>query len=92
MRLLVTLILAAVFVATPAFAWNDNDPYDSSGNPNYRYQGYSGQEYQYDLSNLRDQILYKVDYNAQLRDAINLSPRISLDREMGQYGGGAKWW
>jgi len=91
MKKLITLLLAISFVATPAFAWNDDDPYDSSGNPNYRYKSYTGQKYQYDLSNPSDKLRYDVDPSAQLRDSINPSPRIDLDRDMGQYGGGAKW-
>ena len=89
------LLIFSVSIAT---AWEDSDdsyygdePYDKYGNPNYRYEGISGQRYQYDLSNPSDQIRYEVDPGAQLRDEINPSPRIELDRDMDQYGGGAEW-
>jgi hypothetical protein len=53
------------------------------------YRGSSGALYNYDLSNPSDQLRYSVDPGAQLRDSINVDPRIELDRSLGQYGGGA---
>jgi hypothetical protein len=52
------------------------------------YRGSSGALYQYDLSKPTDQLRYGVDPGAQLRDSINVDPRIELDRSLGQYGGG----
>jgi hypothetical protein len=56
---------------------------DSSG-----YQGSSGSNYQYDMSNPNDRNSYSIDLDAQRRDQMNLDPGRSLDRGMGQYGGG----
>ena len=52
------------------------------------YHSSSGTRYKYDLSNPSDQALYEADAAAQARDSAN--PRVQLDREMGQYGGGAE--
>jgi hypothetical protein len=51
------------------------------------YQGSSGAQYRYDLSNPGDQLMYSVDPGAQLNDSIN--PNVQLDRSLGEYGGGA---
>ncbi len=77
-------------------AFNDDDgynqePYDQQGNPNYRYEGSSGERYQYDLSDPSDQLEYSVDPDAQLRDSINPDPRIDIDRRLGEQGGGGKF-
>lgn len=82
-----------IFVASGnAFGWGyDDDPCDSSGNPNYRYEGMSGQRYQYDLSDPVDRLDYKYDFDAQLRDRINPDPGIRMDQRMRQYGGGSEW-
>jgi len=90
MRLIITLILAVTFIVTPAFAWDD-DPYGSNGESEYKYEGYSGQRYKYDLSDPSDRLEYQVDPEAQMMDRINPSPLIELDRNSGQYGGGAEW-
>jgi hypothetical protein len=39
--------------------------------------------YQYDLSNPSDQLRYSVDPGAQLRDSINVEPRVEIDRSFG---------
>lgn len=56
---------------------------DSNG-----YEGSSGSRYQYDLSNPSDRNRYGIDLDAQRRDQMSLDPGRSLDRGMGQYGGG----
>lgn len=87
------VILALAFsLASSALAWNyDTEPYDRAGEPNYRYEGMSGQNYQYDLSDPGDRMDYQMDLDAQMRDRINPSPGIDLDQQMNQYGGGADW-
>ena len=54
------------------------------------YQGSSGALYRYDLSSPSDQLRYSVDPQAQLRDSINVDPRVGIDRSLGQYGGGVE--
>ena len=56
-------------------------------NKEYPYESSTGQRYEYDLSNPADRARYRVDPAAQARDRVN--PRVKLDRNMGQYGGGA---
>lgn len=91
LRMLVILLCLIVFTL-PVAAWDYSDePYDSYGNPQYRYEGSSGTKYQYDLSDPCDRLDYKLDLDAQMRDRINPDPRILLDRNLGEYGGGAKW-
>jgi hypothetical protein len=53
-----------------------------------RYQGSFGTRYKYDLSRPSDQFRYQMDPGAQLRDQIQIDPRVDLDRSLGQYGGG----
>jgi hypothetical protein len=80
---------AAVMFVSTTFAWDNlNEPYDSRGNPNYRYEGSSGKKYQYDLSNPGDRLRYSVDPAAQLRDRIDPDPRRRIDRGLNQHGGG----
>ena len=52
------------------------------------YQGSSGSNYQYDLNNPSDRNSYSIDLDAQRRDRMSSDPGRSLDRGMGQYGGG----
>ena len=52
------------------------------------YSGHSGNRYQYDLSKPGDRIRYSTDLSAQGRDSRSLNLRRSLDRGLGQYGGG----
>ena len=88
------ILLGLVFLSTlgqlGAADRKIDGPYDNQGNPNYRYQGPTGTQYQYDLSRPQDQIRYEVDPRAQLRDSISVDPRRDLDRDLGRYGGGAK--
>lgn len=56
-------------------------------NKEYPYESSTGQRYEYDLSNPADRARYRVDPAAQARDRVN--PRVKLDRNIGQYGGGA---
>ncbi|MGO9019184.1 MAG: hypothetical protein ACLQVJ_12640 [Syntrophobacteraceae bacterium] len=88
---IVVFCVASMPILTLAWRGDDyNESYDRQGQPNYRYRRYSGKEYQYDLSKPQDRIRYETDPSAQIRDEINVDPRIELDRELGQYGGGAK--
>ena len=59
------------------------------GNGNSAYQGSSGQQYQYDMSNANDRISYSTDLDAQRRDSYNSgNPNTFIDKSTGQYGGG----
>lgn len=60
----------------------------SDGRNKYKYKGFSGQRYQYDLSNPTDQLQYDMDINAQMKDSMNISPNTDMDRDMGQSGAG----
>ena len=58
-----------------------------SGGSNY--EGSSGQQYQYDMSNANDRINYSTDLDAQRRDSYNSgNPNTFIDKSTGQYGGG----
>jgi len=94
-KLLFSIVVFCVALTSIlTLAWSqygfDQERYDSQGQPNYRYRGSSGKEYQYDLSRPQDELRYELDLGAQMRDQLNVDPRIELDRELGQYGGGAK--
>lgn len=52
------------------------------------YKGSSGSNYQYDMNNPSDRNSYSIDLNAQRRDQMSLDSGKSLDKGMGQYGGG----
>ena len=92
------LILAAVlFIPAASLAggnlydrYDQNDPYKRNGDPDYRYRGSTGTQYRYDLSKPIDRMRYQTDVNAQMRDSLNVDPRVGLDRSMGQYGGGIR--
>ena len=66
----------------------------SSSNDDNSYQGSSGQQYQYDMSNGNDRISYSTDIDAQQRDMqSNMQQGSSYqntqqDQSIGQYGGG----
>jgi len=66
-----------------------NNGYGNNTTNDYKYESNTGTKYKYDLSKPSDRLRYEVDPSAQLRDSIN--PRVDLDRDMGQYGGGSKW-
>ncbi len=86
------IILLGLCLNTPSIADDfQTEPYDQYGNPNYRYEGPTGKRYQYDLNNPSDQIQYEIDVGAQLRDEINPDPRIQIDQDLGQFGGGAEY-
>lgn len=63
-----------------------SDGYSDSSDDR-RYTAASGTQYKYDLSNPSDLMRYRADAAAQMRDSIN--PRVRMDRNMGQYGGGS---
>ena len=88
-----------------ADAWNDNYDDNDNGNEEsyyeqeerqreaernkeYPYESNTGTRYKYDLSKPGDRIKYEVDPGAQINDSIN--PNVEIDRELGQYGGGAE--
>jgi hypothetical protein len=79
----------------PSFAWDLPfapvtallDPFEMRSGDQL-YQGASGAFYKYDLGNLIDQIRFDVDPLAQLKDSINVDPRVEIDRGIGEYGGG----
>jgi hypothetical protein len=92
--LAIALIIGSVSICKAQYGGYDDDqrrgPYDNRGKPQYPYEGFSGKKYQYDLSDPADRLEYQVDPDAQLRDKINPDPLIPMDRDMGQYGGGAE--
>ena len=70
-----------------------SDPYSHESNSNNNgiessYKSYSGTQYQYDMSKSSDSLRYSVDIAAQQRDKMNFNSSRSIDRKMGQYGGG----
>jgi len=58
--------------------------------PTYKYESFSGSRYKYDLSDPGDRIDYQLDIGAQIDDKINMpiNPRVKMDRNLNQYGGG----
>jgi hypothetical protein len=89
------LLLVALLLPIYAQAWQNvpnpypdpySNPYDTPSTSNY--QSNTGTSYQYDMSNPSDRLGYSVDPGAQMRDRLSVNPSRSLDREMGQYGGG----
>ena len=70
-----------------------NDPYSHGSNSKNNefesgYKSSSGTQYQYDMSKPSDSLRYSVDIAAQQRDNMNFNSSRSLDRKIGQYGGG----
>lgn len=82
-------LILCLAIGTYLFAY-DYKTYDEEYNSSkdYNYQGSSGAKYKYDLSNDMDRMKYDMDENAKMQDSINVDPRIEMDRDMGQYGGG----
>ena len=80
--LFTTLILTTI---TPTFALDDYNANESE----YKYESSSGTKYKYDLNNPADRVRYDVDPAAKILDDIN--PRVRIDRNLNQYGGGADW-
>lgn len=74
------IVTIACICTTSAFAQTN-----SNG-----YRGATGTQYQYDLSRPGDQLQYSVNPSAQLRDEMNVDPRVDLDRSLGQSGGGVR--
>jgi hypothetical protein len=77
------IILAIMLVAS-----SSTIAYNYGNTSNQSYQSSTGTRYQYDLSTPGDQIEYSMNTAAQIRDSINITPSKSIDRSMGQYGGG----
>jgi hypothetical protein len=93
MKKLAIVLLAAsgsVIAADRPYVIQNPYPYDNAGNPNYRYQGPTGTQYQYDLNRPQDQLRYEFDTKAQQRDSISVDPRRDLDRDSGRQGGGVR--
>ena len=93
MKRMILLVIMVLLIISPAIAW-DND-YETSRqkqererNKEYPYKSTSGTRYKYDLSKPGDRIKYEVDPGAQIRDSVN--PRIEIDRDLGQHGGGSE--
>jgi hypothetical protein len=59
-------------------------------NKEYPYESTSGTRYKYDLSKPGDQMKYEMDYHSQMKDSMNVNPRVDMDKDLGQYGGGAE--
>jgi 1,4-alpha-glucan branching enzyme len=78
-------------MTTYVFGW-DNETFtqkkEIERNKQYPYESTTGTRYQYDLTKPGDQIRYKVDPAAQIRD--NVNPRVEIDRQLHQYGGGSE--
>jgi len=91
-------LIVALLVNTAAIAGDSYQSYyerqqlekEQQRNQEYPYESSTGTRYKYDLSKPSDQIRYEVDPRAQIRDSINVNPRIEIDRNLGQYGGGAE--
>ncbi len=83
-KLILALFLSAV--ALPAVSYDHSS---DASDLEYKYESSTGTKYKYDLSDPSDSLLYEVDPAAQLMDEIN--PMVDIDRDLGQYGGGAKW-
>ena len=48
----------------------------------------TGTRYKYDLSKPNDRLRYEVDTSTQIQYSIN--PRVGIDRDLGQFGGGSE--
>lgn len=87
-KLLISSIALLSVIAAPAVAWDSSSEtriFDDSSNG---YKSSFGNTYQYDLSNPSDRTRYSTDTSAQMRDSMDINPSRSLERGMGQYGGG----
>jgi len=85
-------IVVALIFAGSLFAGSYQNPYygNSNNNNNANYEGSSGTQYKYDLSNPSDRMNYNMDLDAQMNDKLNapVTPGVGLDNSLGQYGGG----
>ncbi len=68
------------------YGYENDDSY--GGQQEQRYESSTGTQYEYDLSDPSDRIMYEVDPEAQLRDSIDVNPMRDIDRGLGEYGGG----
>ncbi len=87
-KLLAAASLASI--ATSAYSYEYNYEYNNQYNSdqNNSYESSYGNQYQYDLSDQSDRMDYQYDYDAQMRDRLSVEPTRSLDRGLGEYGGG----
>ncbi len=84
-------LILCLAIGTYLFAYDNSvKSYDEEYNSSkdYKYQGSSGAKYKYDMSKPMDKLNYETDSMQQMKDSINVDPRIQMDRDMGQYGRG----
>ncbi|XKH60753.1 hypothetical protein LG290_02945 [Halomonas sediminis] len=88
--MLASLTFGAVAYEPITFGSSNDDSSTSSsvyGDTNSGgYESSSGNRYEYDLNDPADRVRYGSDPSAQIRDRTN--PRVGIDRDMDQYGGG----
>ncbi|MEA3330118.1 MAG: hypothetical protein U9Q29_00290 [Campylobacterota bacterium] len=84
-RFILAILLAGSSLMAYDYGYNNSN----SNNDNSGYQGDSGRNYQYDMTNQNDRQQYSVDTDAQMRDnsADGYVDRF-YDNSQGQYGGG----
>ncbi|MCP5273857.1 MAG: sel1 repeat family protein [Burkholderiales bacterium] len=70
------------------FGLGSNQRFGSKYDNEYPYKSFSGTSYKFDLTKPFDRIKYEIDPASQVFDSIN--PWVDIDRDFGQYGGGAK--
>lgn len=80
------LLLASVSTCVIAQDYGNDDSYGSQQEQSY--ESSTGTQYEYDLSNPSDRVMYEVDPEAQLRDSIDVNPMRDVDQGLGEYGGG----
>lgn len=87
------LVTMAFFIMPlQIFAYDYKNIYQENSKNEYKYEGLSGTKYKYDLSNPMDRMDYSLDLDAQMEDKLNVNPGINMDRDFGQFGGGAEEW
>lgn len=69
-----------------ANAWDYLEPIKTDSGTEYKSR--LGNTYKYDLSRPSDQLKYQLDVGSQLRDQLDVDPRRTLERDLGQYGAG----
>lgn len=80
-------VLIFISSTATAFDYNSNFPsgiYEKTSD----YESSTGTRYQYDLNDPSDSVDYSVDVDAQMRDQLSVDPSRSLDKGLGEYGGG----
>ncbi len=65
-----------------------NEDSSSSNQNSDAYESSFGNRYKYNLGDPGDRVKYGVDAAAQLRDSIDVNPIRSIERNIGEYGGG----